>query len=448
LSAWLFAGLLLWGTGVLCQETLATLGIVFVALGGAVDLARRGVKPAWTAGRGYWPLWLFVTLALVMPLLSGFWPTATGLGRLSDWVMIPIGAWALGTVSPRRRATLAITCAAVFLVSCTVAGFQHFGFWPNEAFFAPLAWTRLPFYRVYETVPGAPERFMGGGLIFHRLKFAHVGGIAVLAACGLGLRPSGRARALGLATAAFGFAAVFLFPYARAATAALAGGLLVTVALSLRNRRWGLSLGGGVLAIALLIVAADGPLRARFVSGLTASGSGDRNLLLESGVSAVLAHPLTGVGLGRFRPSLFAPPGSPAHVLAQPGKAHNEFLSMAAETGLIGALAFVFLLLWLFRRMKPAEPFGPTALGVLTYFVLLSQVHDPLFQAPFSMALALGLCAGLTPRSGPSQTSTPSTRATPPSPPNTPGEAVDASPANVPPSKSSETQPSRNAPAR
>src|SRR6202030_2342808 len=109
----------------------------------------------------------------------------------------PIAAWAVAALSFRQRAILAALVGAVFLLSCTAAGLQHFGVWPAEAWFQPLAWTRLPFHRVYEEVPGDPARFMGGGLIFHRLKFAHVGGIVVIGAAVAGIAGRGRARVAG-----------------------------------------------------------------------------------------------------------------------------------------------------------------------------------------------------------------------------------------------------------
>jgi O-antigen ligase len=288
---------------------------------------------------------------------------------------------------------------------------------------------------------------MGGGLIFHRLKFAHVGGIAVICTTAWGLRARGGSRLLLLGTAIVGFTSVLLFPYARAASAAMAGGLIVSVALALPKRRLGFAFGATVGVAAMAVVLFVAPLRARFISALTASGSGDRDLLLASGVAAVRAHPWVGVGYGRFRPSLFAPPGSPEHVLEQPGKAHNEFLSMAAEIGVPGALAFVWLLIWLARTFKPRTTEGAAAEGVLAYFALLSQVHDPLFQAPFSMALVLAVSMGLRRRSGPAQSETPSNRETARSTQATPTATLCAAPMIRRASERSERRPARSAPS-
>jgi len=392
---WLTWGLAAWGVGVFASEALASAGIAVVVATALVHAFRTRGEGAAAWARSWWPLWTFVAWAALAPLAAGRLPTGSGLGRLSDWAALPPAAWALGQLDPRRQRALAGLLAVIFLASCAVAGFQHFGVWPREDFFRGLEWARVPFGRVYETVPGDPNRFMGGGLIFHRLKFAHVGGIAVIAAAALGLGAPGRWRVIGLATAALGFASIVAFPYARAASVALAGGLCVALAVASPNRRVGLVVAAGALGLALAIGAADAGLRARFLTALTAQGSGDRQLLLQTGEAAVEAHPWVGVGLGRFRPALFAPAQSPQHLLEQPGKAHNEFLSMAAEVGLPGGAMFILLLGWLWWQAGGTPGLQATTRGTLAYFALLSQVHDPLFQAPFSMALVLALASGL-----------------------------------------------------
>ncbi|MBL9039731.1 MAG: O-antigen ligase family protein, partial [Archangium sp.] len=263
-----------------------------------------------------------------------------------------------------------------------------------------LEWLKLPFHRVYEPVPNAEGRFMGGGLLFHRLKFAHVSSLAVLALTVVGAKTSGRVRLVAWAVAALGTIAVWFFPYARMASVALAASLLVTVALVTPNRRRAVIAAAIIVVLGAATVAAVEPLRARFLSALTTEGSGDRKELLEAGLRAIEAHPFTGVGAGQFRPSLFAPEGVPQYVLDNPGKAHNQFVSMAAEVGIPGALLFVLMLSSLAFAARRA-PLGVLTLSGLTFFTLLSLAHDPLFQAPFSMALVLVAGAGLAvPRRG------------------------------------------------
>lgn len=396
LERWLYAGLVLWGVGVQSLEALASVGMAMCATGIGFEALRKG--SARSAGewlRAWAPLVAFLTWSLLAPLLAGHVHTSTAVARLGDWLAIPIAARALAVIGPARWRGLVLALGGTFLLSCVVAGFQHFGVWPKPEFFAPLAWTRHPFHRVYEAIPGAPGRFMGGGLISHRLKFAHVGGLLVLFFLVLGLKSKGWARALGLGVAGAGFASVLVFPYARMASAALCASALVATVIAHPRRRMGVLLGAGLLALAGAVVALDAPLRARFLSAATASGSGERGELLQTGLRAIRAHPLAGVGLGQFRPSRFAVPSTPQLVLDNPGKAHNQFVSVAAEVGVPGLLLFVILLAALGRAMRVDQMAGAVGISALVFFTLLSATHDPLFQAPFSMGLALALGAGL-----------------------------------------------------
>jgi O-antigen ligase len=392
LERWFLVFLALWGVGVLFVEALAAAGLAGCALG-ALVVARQGGLTVRGALRGWAPLVAFLGWALLVPLLAGRPPSGTGVARLLDFVGIPVAAVALGTLSDARRMRLGWVLVAVFLLSCAVAGLQHFGAWPSPEAWELLAWTRLPFARVYEAVPGSEGRFMAGGLLFHRLKFSHVGGMAVAFALGLGLRLRGRRRAAALMVAALGLVSVGLFPYARAASVALVAvlGLLVLLGLP---RRVAVAALVGLVGMALLTLALNRPLRERFMTSASDKGSGNRSALLETGLLALRERPFTGVGPGRFQARLYATPDMPQQAREHPGKAHNQFLSMAAETGLPGALLFLGLLAWLAWRLPLSRPEGLGALGALAFFCLLSLLHDPLFHVQASQALVLVLGAG------------------------------------------------------
>ncbi len=394
LERWLGVFLALWGVGCLFLEALSAVGLAGCALGSLVVARQRGVTVR-GALRAWWPLVAFLAWALLAPLLSGHPPRGTGVARLLDFVGIPVAAVALGFLPDARRVRLAWVLGGVFLVSCAVAGLQHFGVWPSPEAWAPLAWTRLPFDRVYELVPGTEDRFMAGGLLFHRLKFSHIGGMVVAFALGVGLHLGGRRRAAALALAAVGLVAVGLFPYARAASVALVAVMGLVVVLGL-PRRVGLPACAAVLGLAGLTLALNQPLRERFLNSTTEKGSGSRTALLETGLCAVRQHPLTGVGAGRFQARLYATPDMPQQARDHVGKSHNQFVSIAAEAGLPGALLFGVLLGWLAWRFPLKRPEGLGALGALAFFCLLSLLHDPLFHVQASQALALVLGAGLS----------------------------------------------------
>jgi O-antigen ligase len=396
----LFAQLLLWAVGCLSLEALASAGLVgCVAAVLALELKERSLDDWADAFRKSWPLGVFVAWALVAPTLAGQLPTASGVARIFDWVAIPAAARAFQWTTPRQHRQLAFVVAGVFAVSCLLAYLQHVGVWPAREFFAPVSWTRIPFFRVYEEVPGAPGRFMAGGLLFHRLKFAHVGGLAVLLAMALATRGPSREKAWAWTVAAVGLVSILVFPYARAASAALVLaivflGVLLAPRLGRRQARWVLSAGGGAVLAAILALAFNAPLRTRFLSAATPSGSGDRQQLIAAGVRAVSAHPVAGVGLGQFRPGRFRSPDMPDYVAENTGKSHNQFLSMAAETGIPGALLFIVLLGWCVVRIGARSAPSAAAQSAIAFFGLLSLAHDPLYQAPFSMALVLVLGAG------------------------------------------------------
>ncbi|MBF5041294.1 O-antigen ligase family protein [Aggregicoccus sp. 17bor-14] len=396
LSTLFAGGLALWGAGCLWLEALAPVGMALCAVGALAWLraVRPAPRPLLREGAA---LLAFLLWALLAPTLAGHPPSGTGVARTLDFLGIPVAALALALLAPAQRRRLALGLGALFLVSCALAALQYYGLWPSLERLQWLRWTRLPLDRVYEEVPGAPGRFMGGGLPLHRLKFAHVGGFAVVAAFALGLRLRGRERAFALAVALVGLVSVGLFPYARAAAASLVVALGLMLLLGL-PRRTALAACAALALAAVLALGLVAPLRERFRSSLTSEGSGDRSAILATGLRAVRAHPIAGVGPGRFRPSRFAGPDTPDYVLSNAGKAHNQLLSMAAETGMVGALLFVLLGVALARRMSRDSAEGLAGLGALAFFCVLSAVHDPLFHAQVSAALPLVMGLALVPR--------------------------------------------------
>jgi len=383
-----------WGVGVQCSEGLATFGALGCAAGVAWALARR--QADWLEiGRGWWPILAYVLWAAIAPTAVGHWPTGAGIARTADWLLIPVAAFAFRTLAPRQRTIVGVACAAILLLSCAVAALQHFGIWPEPGAFSRLGWTRISFQRVYERAPGTTNRFMVGGLFFHRLKFAHVEGLAVLVALSWAFHTTGWLRAFTALVAGVGFISILMFPYARAAAVALVVTALAT-ALLFQRRRVGVRIAAAAILVGFVaILASQRPLRERFLSAATDSGSGNRRAMLQTGFAAIRAHPMVGLGLGRFRPSLFAPPNAPEEVLTHPGKSHNQFVTVAAEAGLPGLLLFCLALAWLGSAMVLQRPEGAAGASALLFFVLLSLFHDPLYHSEFSMALMLTLGAAL-----------------------------------------------------
>lgn len=376
------------------------MGLALSALLVLWDSLRAGVDApgasAWRARfLGWAPLVVFLCWSALGPWLGGNGPSGSGLARVSDWLGLPIAAYAFTRISATQRRTLFVVSAVLLLVSCAAAGLQHFGLWPSQESVLKATHGHFSGYRVYERIPGSPY-FMGGGLSFHRLKFAHVSGLAVLVLLGIGLHsaPSERGRLLAVVAIAVG--CIVLFPFARAAVVALGVGAAVTVALQRSSPRQGLWVAVALLALLGVTLSLSPPLRARFEGSLGNEGNGDRKALWATGLRAVESHPLVGIGAGRFVPGHFADSATPRDVVEHPGRAHNQFLTIAAETGLVGLGLFLGLLGWVASRVRRGSTEAAVALGILTFFVLLSLLHDPLYHAVFSMAvtLCLGACLG------------------------------------------------------
>lgn len=380
-------GLGAWAVGAQTFEGAASAGLGLTAAGALLSL---GPGDASRLARAWWPVGAFVAWSLLAPLLAGAPPSGSGLARTLDWLALPLAAIAWKQTAPQVQRAVGKLAAVVMLASCAVAGLQHYGAWPAEAAFADYRWTQLPFQRVYELVPGTSDRFMGGGLLFHRLKFSSVTALGVLAAIAVASRSKPGSREAWFAIAGLAALSVWLFPYARMAAVAMTVAAGVTLVHAAQRPRRAAAVAVVLGAAAVLIVLLTPAMRDRFASSFTSEGSGARLELLQTGLRAVQAHPLTGVGPGQFRPSKFADAATPTLVTDNVGKAHLQLLSTAAETGVPGALLFVLMMIWVARRGWRS----PLTLGSLTFFGLLSLAHDPLFQAPFSMALVGVLAVG------------------------------------------------------
>jgi O-antigen ligase len=169
--------------------------------------------------------------------------------------------------------------------------------------------------------------------------------------------------------------------------------------LERRHRRLALGVGGAAVVALLAVLALHDSFRERLLSSTTGRGSGDRHELIAAGLSAVRSHPLVGTGLGHFRVGEWARPEAPLSVREHRGKAHNLFLSTAAEMGSVGLALLLVLLGWLVRRTftsAATAASGAAGLATVALYVLLGLVHDPLFHAEVSLAfvLAMGVALG------------------------------------------------------
>ncbi|HEY8206560.1 MAG TPA: O-antigen ligase family protein [Myxococcaceae bacterium] len=380
-------GLCLWGAGAQIGEAVAAVGMGLTVVGLA------WTRVPWRAWRPFWPIGLYVGWALLAPLLAGAWPSGAGFFRTLDWAFVAAGALAFAELDERGRRTVAIACGAALLVSCLVAALQFFGAWPSREAMQPFAFLRLPFDRVYEPASaGSTSHFMAGGLLFHRLKFAGVSGVFALWAVTLAVQQRGRERVAAAVVAVAGVLSVLIFPVVRAAALALLAAVAFTAAVASAQRRAAFALGIGLLALGGAVAALNPELRARVASASSVMGDEDRVFLRRAALTAFMRHPLVGLGAGRYRAADYMSPDAPASVHTHQGKAHLQILSVAVEAGIPGAALFVAMLIWLAKQLWPR---GAAGLGVLLYLAVMGLLHDPLFHAETSMAVAFTLAAAL-----------------------------------------------------
>ncbi|MCL2178424.1 MAG: O-antigen ligase family protein [Proteobacteria bacterium] len=387
-------GLSFWGVGLLSFEALAHIGA------GLCLLAVFWARPPWTqlkkAAHAWRWLLAFILWACLGPWCLGYVPKGSGVGRLLLLLALPVAAYAFFLAGPKWTQRVLLGSMALWLLSCLVAAFQHFGLWPSEEWFSSLPPLKSNFYRVYEEVPGQPGRYMAGGLLFHRLKFATVGSLFSLLSLGLALF-STQHRWHWVAVCVLGAFSVVWFPFARMAALSLCLALAFQLLLGMPKRKLALlCVCGLVLASALALTLNEG-LRHRVVSSLSNAGSGNRIALWHSGWRAVQSSPLVGVGAGKFRPAAFPSEDMPSTVKEHPGKAHNQALTVAAESGLLGLLLAFMAFFSLAKNFWRQQHFGTTGLSILLFFALLSLMHDPLFQDVIILAFtwAAGVCLAL-----------------------------------------------------
>ncbi|MBI4128656.1 MAG: O-antigen ligase family protein [Parcubacteria group bacterium] len=135
---------------------------------------------------------------------------------------------------------------------------------------------------------------------------------------------------------------------------------------------------GSLLIVCMVLSVFFLPLLYSVVTGNDASVR-ERVDLIRDTIRISLSHPWTGVGLGNL-PFVLRPENQER----LPVSAHNLYLEVFAETGIIGSALFVFLLLLIARRLMRAasarrEPVPLAAWGSFVWFVTQSFFEPTLY---------------------------------------------------------------------
>lgn len=152
-----------------------------------------------------------------------------------------------------------------------------------------------------------------------------------------------------------------------------------------------------------LLLSPFSPVR-RLIHPIASDVNGEQARLIawKAGMRMIQAHPITGIGLGQFKPKMdiYADPGTRIDSIA-----HNTYLEIAAETGIPNFLVFMALLFFTYRSLsrtrRRASNTGPpfvqlAATGVqasLVGFIVgaffLSAEHMKLFWLMMFLSMTL-----------------------------------------------------------
>lgn len=139
--------------------------------------------------------------------------------------------------------------------------------------------------------------------------------------------------------------------------------------LPLAFRQWSirqrLSLGiiavGGLVAISLLVPQTSWTRLSSIGQEVSSGTLNERTTLWKAGFEVFRMHPLQGVGVNAFAPTVQRSLGAPAQLRNGPANevveyvAHNTFISVLVEEGIVGFTLFVGLLLALWRGIFRLE---------------------------------------------------------------------------------------------
>jgi O-antigen ligase len=321
---------------------------------------------------GWLWLWIAFVWALLLSLAFSPYSRTEAAKELLRWIEAFL-IWLMVVALVRRPWQVAglIACLLLAPVAEALVGMMQFlrGSGPPSFRIAPT----LPFVRAYGTI-GQPNSFAGYMNMAWPLALALAVGATLVLWQGRLRRPTtddrrSERKPLSVLNSQFsisyGLVALLLLAalaasLSRGAWVGAACGVVgMALALGAHARRWalaGLVLGALVLALggAGLLPAILAERLSSIIRYLVIFDAGavaitpqnfavvERMAQMQAGWNMFLAHPLTGVGPGNYTPAY--PHVAVGSWYASRGHAHNYYIHILAETGLIGALAYLALL--------------------------------------------------------------------------------------------------------
>ncbi len=216
---------------------------------------------------------------------------------------------------------------------------------------------------------------------------AYFFGVSGFLALGM-LRMTGRTGYLSIAMIIF---LADLLTFSRGGAIGLLAGGLAYLTLSnpeifsLEKNRLRLAVFVGVLFLVFL----SPPVFSRFLTSFSFSdtSSTERIALWKEAAGAIGESPVLGVGLGNYLAT-----ARPLYTPETPFYAHNLYLDVATETGLIGLVLLLTLFVWSavkILRLRRSSPWAAPIGGALALYLVHSLVETALFSLHVTILLAL-----------------------------------------------------------
>ncbi len=340
------------------------------------------------------PALAFIAVAVVSVALSPY--GSPGLAAATLWrsVLGFFVVWHALRLLPEETPRRLLLCAALGLVCSGVVGLWQYRTGTDVVHLLGLR----PEPALVQA-PGVDGRFGAMGFFTSRLTFGHNAAILLAllgGALASGALPRGSAIAVGLASLVGLGALALTFD-----RAAYLGILVAAAVILLRTRRRALALALGALAG---LAALHPGIRARFSTAFSAASNADRVFIWSRSLEIIRDHPLHGIGFANY-PRVCGT----YYDRVDPGFfmrtwAHNLMLSTLAETGPLGLLALLWLLLAALRMvLRSTSPFAAAGLAALAAWFTMAQVHDVLYDTKVMYALWFALAAAASPTPPPAR---------------------------------------------
>jgi hypothetical protein len=357
-----------------------------------VGLARRHQR--WVRSALDGPLALFLGALLLSTILRG--PSYAVLDAYGDlWV---VGAYVATVALLRDRDNAGRLAAVLVGVTAAVAVYGVVQYFTGIDAYRDLAGRP----REVEPLPTVPGRYVVIGFFPNSLTYAHslIAPLGWAVAAAVGGRGWLMSRMIAACCGAVMLVALLL---STARGAWIAAAAVVGVACLVSRARRGVAVAAAAAAIAGVSFASSPALRAEARSMIDRGANAGRAAIYAANLDIVKDHPVFGLGYGHY--DRLAKPYYDRHPQAdRRSHAHNSFLQVAADAGVVGLAAFCLLfgvLLargWrLVRRLETGHPeLWPTAAGAWLGIVgfLVGAITQDTF-ADSECALPMWFAAGV-----------------------------------------------------